>query len=51
MCRAEKYKIFKTLIQVNVLILFQSQALQEPDDAVFTEEPGMRLSCFKSYVF
>ena len=26
-----------------MLILFQSQALQEPDDAIFTYEPGMRL--------
>ena len=26
-----------------MLTLFQSQALQEPDDAVFTYEPGMRL--------
>ena len=34
-----------------MLTLFQSQALQEPDDAVFTYEPGMRLSCFKSYFF
>ena len=30
-----------------MLTLFQSQALQEPDDAVFEDQPGMRLSCFK----
>ena len=34
-----------------MLILFQSQAVQEPDDAVFTYEPGTRLSCVKSYFF
>lgn len=34
-----------------MLTFFQSQALQEPDDTVFTDEPGMRLSCFKSYFF
>lgn len=34
-----------------MLTLFQSQALQEPDDAVFTYEPGTRLSCFKVTFF